>query len=767
MSKGLAGSFLVLGGASLVAQVLAVRELLYVFYGNEFFMGWALFAWLFWVAAGAWMAGRRGGRMPSGTKPLAICHAAAAVALPAVLVCIRSARIWVTPVAGAVPNLPAALAFAFLALAPLCLVLGGQFVAGANIWRQAAPSVRTGSVQGWAYGWETSGFVVGGLLFNYFGAGRGEFLVAGLLGCIHAVAGWGVLAAGKEPSRLARAGLAALLCGSAALAVFSGRAGQATAAWRYPGQRLLESRQSIHGHLAVTAIGPQIHFHGNGLLLGAGDEPMAGETLAHYPMLWHPRPNRVLLIGNGFNGALGEMLKHAPDRVEYVELDPELIELARTHAGASSRAALEDPRVRIVLDDGRHHIRRRTDESDGGAYDVVIINLPNPGTLLVNRFFTREFYRDVRRRLAPGGVLAVQLVFSPDYLGPELEELGASIFRTLQAEYGSVRLLPGYELLYLASDGRHRPPGAADLADRYAERGLETDFVFPAAMAERLGTDRIRQVREAFEANATARINRDFRPVACQYNLVYWLRSFHPRAAAVMRRLGGAGWAWGLLLVILTVLGMGAAVSRGGIRQTAAWAKGVGSFTLMGCELILLLSYQSLCGHLHYRLALLLAALMMGMAAGAARGVRHLAKSGPGTLALIHGGMAAYAAVLAGALQWIAPSVSGPSAGGDAVFLALAGVIGFLGGSEFPVAACIHLAGKPSGRTGTIYAVDLAGSCLGALLVSLWALPVLGAGSTFLLLAGLNAAVALLCRQRHPAGSRPPVRGAAGSALTD
>jgi len=420
-----------------------------------------------------------------------------------------------------------------------------------------------------------------------------------------------------------------------------------------------------------------------------------------------------------------------------------------------------------VLDDGRHHIRRRTDESDGGAYDVVIINLPNPGTLLVNRFFTREFYRDVRRRLAPGGVLAVQLAFSPDYLGPELEELGASIFRTLQAEYGSVRLLPGYELLYLASDGRHRPPGAADLADRYAERGLETDFVFPAAMAERLGTDRIRQVREAFEANATARINRDFRPVACQYNLVYWLRSFHPRAAALMRHLGGAGWAWGLLLVILTVLGMGAAVSRGGIRQTAAWAKGVGSFTLMGCELILLLSYQSLCGHLHYRLALLLAALMMGMAAGAARGVRHLAKSGPGTLALIHGGMAAYAAVLAGALQWIAPSVSGPSAGGDAVFLALAGVIGFLGGSEFPVAACIHLAGKPSGRTGTIYAVDLAGSCLGALLVSLWALPVLGAGSTFLLLAGLNAAVALLCRQRHPAGSRPPARGAAGSALTD
>lgn len=758
---------MVLGGASLVAQVLAVRELLYVFYGNEFFMGWALFAWLFWVAAGAWMTGRRDGRMPPGTRPLAICHAAAAVALPAVLAGIRSARIWVTPVAGAMPNLPAALGFAFLALAPLCLLLGGQFVAGVAIWRRASPSAPAGWIQGKAYGWETAGFVAGGLLFNFFGAGREEFLVAGLLGGLHAGTAWGLLAAGKEPSRLARAGLATLLCGSAALAAFSGRAGQATAAWRYPEQQLLESRQSIHGNWAVTAIGPQIHFHGNGLLLGTGEEQMAGEILVHYPMLWHPRPRRVLLIGNGFNGALSELLKHAPDRVDYVELDPELIDLARTRAGPLSRAALEDPRVRIVFDDGRHHIRRRTDEPDRDAYDVVIINLPNPGTLLVNRFFTQEFYRDVRRRLAPGGVLAVQLSFSPDYLGPELEELGASIFRALQAEYGSVRLLPGYELLYLASDGRHRPPEPEELADRYAARELRTDFVFPAAIAERLGTDRIRQVREAFEANATARINRDFRPVACRYNLVYWLRSFHPRAAAVMRRLGGAGWTWGLAGIVLAVLGMGGAVSRGGIRQTAAWAKGAGSFTLMGSELILLLSYQSLCGHLHYRLALLLAALMLGMAAGAATGVRHLAKSGPAALAILHGGMAVYAAVLAGALHWIASAVSGPSAEWNVVFAVLAGVIGFLGGFEFPVAARIHLAGNPSGRTGTIYAVDLAGSCAGALLVSLWALPVLGAGSTFLLMAGGNAAVALLCLHRRPAGSCPPAHAVAGYAPAD
>ena len=74
--------------------------------------------------------------------------------------------------------------------------------------------------------------------------------------------------------------------------------------------------------LAVTALDRQLNYHENGLLLGAENEPQASENLAHLSLLAHPAPRRVLLIGGGFNGVLGEILKHAPDRVDYVELDP-------------------------------------------------------------------------------------------------------------------------------------------------------------------------------------------------------------------------------------------------------------------------------------------------------------------------------------------------------------------------------------------------------------------------------------------------------------
>ncbi len=58
MRKAWAISFAALGVFSLVAQVLVIRELLIVFHGNEFFIGWTLFAWLFWVGAGAWLGDR-------------------------------------------------------------------------------------------------------------------------------------------------------------------------------------------------------------------------------------------------------------------------------------------------------------------------------------------------------------------------------------------------------------------------------------------------------------------------------------------------------------------------------------------------------------------------------------------------------------------------------------------------------------------------------------------------------------------------------------
>ena len=750
----MAFSFAALGVTSLVAQVLLVRELQIVFYGNEFFIGWTLFSWLFWTALGA----LAGGRLRCGTenpaRPLVFCHVLAAPLLPAVLALVRYGRTLLGAAPGAVPDLVPSMAYALAVLAPLCFASGAQFVCGARAWAGRASGAEAGTVLGRAYARETAGFVLGGLLFSFWFVGANEFRVVGFLGCLNALAGFALCIGFRDRSPWPRLALVGAVAAISPAVVRSASLNRSTAEWRYPGQVLVESRNSIYGNLAVTAMDRQLNFYDNGLLLGAEDERMASEQLVHFPMLWHPNPKRVLLVGNGFNGALGEILRHAPDFVDYVELDPQWIDLAKKYAAPIRRAAMADPRVRTVLADGRFFLKPSANEP-AAIYDVAIVNLPGPGTALINRFYSREFYRDVRKRLAPGGVLCVRLAFSPDYVGRELEDLGASIHRTLRAEFASVSILPDYEILYLASDAA-ATPSAADLIARHGARALETDFVVPPAIEYRLGTDRIGQVRAAFEANSGAQINRDGRPVACQYHLAHWLRSFHPGAAAFASRLGELRWGWGAGLAALAALGMAAAARRGGPRPIGAWAMGFGSFTLMACEIVLLLAFQAFCGYLYYKLALILSALMLGMALGTGLGVRSIRRSPSRTLAGIHALMAAYAALLAVFVRGLGAFPAGSAGWIEGAFLLFAAAIGGLVGFEFPAANRTYLAGDPanSRKSGVVYGVDLVGSCLAALGIGLWALPVLGTETTLAILAGLNFAVALIAR--FPGSSRRP-----------
>ena len=124
MKKALAFSYLALGITSVVAQVLLIRELLVAFGGNEFFIGWTLFAWLFWTGLGARAGGRFGAGAGTSHRPLVVCHACAAALLPALLVAVRAGRALLGTVPGAAPDLGPAAAFAFVELAPLGLALG-------------------------------------------------------------------------------------------------------------------------------------------------------------------------------------------------------------------------------------------------------------------------------------------------------------------------------------------------------------------------------------------------------------------------------------------------------------------------------------------------------------------------------------------------------------------------------------------------------------------------------------------------------------------
>ncbi|MDD5641302.1 MAG: hypothetical protein PHX53_06600 [Syntrophales bacterium] len=136
------------------------------------------------------------------------------------------------------------------------------------------------------------------------------------------------------------------------------------------------------------------------------DEFVYHEALVQPAMLAHPEPRRVVILGGGEGATLREVLRHPGlEQVVMVDLDRELVEVCRQWLPEFHQGAFADPRGELVFADGRAWLAAQGD----GSFDVIILDLPEPleeGPALL--LFTREMYELVQRKLAPGGLAALQ-----------------------------------------------------------------------------------------------------------------------------------------------------------------------------------------------------------------------------------------------------------------------------------------------------------------------------------------------------------------------
>jgi spermidine synthase len=166
----------------------------------------------------------------------------------------------------------------------------------------------------------------------------------------------------------------------------------------WQGFQLVAVRDSIYGNLAVTETGNIRSLYDNGVIVANAPDESAAEEAVHYALLEHPAPRHLLLVGGEVNGGIAQALKHpSVERIDSVELDPALIGMARQYFPAQSASASSDARVHIHYADGRSYLRTAPD-----TYDVIVLNVPDPQTAQLNRYYTVEFFRSARahRRLA-------------------------------------------------------------------------------------------------------------------------------------------------------------------------------------------------------------------------------------------------------------------------------------------------------------------------------------------------------------------------------
>lgn len=767
MRRWLSAAFALMGVSFTVLQTLMIRELLVSFSGNELTIGLILGSWLLLEALGSGLAGRMARRISPHPASYAWLQVVLSLLLlPSLLAALHARTLLGTVPGEAIPP-PSAFLPSLLVLAPLGLVDGTMFTAACRI-RLVSENERAETPAGHVYALEAAGSIVGGIALTY--------LLLPLLSSTHILLLVAVLNLASafslfvtaSPRRIAGGLAAGLLTAAALVALLTPLAtalhrGITTARWAP--YNLAYEGNSIYGNVAVIEEYGQITVFANGSPVLTAPDPDAAtiELLVHLPALFlQETPRNVLVVGGGAGGVLHELLRYPLEQVDYAELDPLLIQAVRAVPTELTTEELSDPRLRLAIEDGRLFVRRRLLQRTADAgYDMIVLNLPYPSTLVLNRLYTGDFFASVRPLLAPQGILVVPSPPARTYMGPAARDLLACYARTLETVYPHVRAIAGDELtLWLASAQNPLDLQAEELVRRWQAGGMGTDLIGENYLTYLLDEDAASAFEAGLAQGPVVETNRDGHPAGLRYGLAYESAILSPELEPFFRTVGRLRWghiAAGLGLLSLS--GLLLVRRREAVVPVAIVTTGVAG---MSADLLVIFAFQVLYGYVYQQVGLLITAFMAGASAG---GWIMTAQAGRlrqpwRTLTLLETAVTLTCTGLAGVFALLLRGSTPTSPLQHGLLLATNAVAGALVGLEFPLAHRIltGTGGNPSRAAGLLYAYDLAGATVGAVAVSTVLLPVLGLVETALLVALLKAGSLLLVGTTPWRGRRKSAR---------
>jgi spermidine synthase len=760
----LQGAMVLAGFTSLVAQILMTRELLIAYSDYELFLGIILGWWLALVGLSGILSGRLADRLDIGRRGLAVSF----LIFPWVLVLEMSLVRYLQFLKVGSDTFIGFWGVVFYSmgiLIPSSAVIGFQFPVAARCYGRAAPAgsgERSALTPGASriYAVESFGSILGGVLYGFvFLPHSHPFHTAFILGIGSCLAAMLVLPESKRSLRSPLPLATVLMPAAFLLALASGAVSfyeRETEALRWSrSDYLVYSRDSRYGEIEVLEDkktgNRTFRVNNTGMFALYGDQ-LHNEEAAHLPLLRHPTPRVVALIGGGIGGAVKEILKHPVERLYYVEINPSVIEAGRIFFGDQLAEPLQDPRVRIVNLDGRYFLKNPPE-----PLDVIIIDFQDPYALQRVRFYSVNFFREARRALAPGGILLTQGYNSSHrrYLDGQVEctayetadRLNACIYRGLQQVFRRVEMIPGswdYFLALAEEDRAGDDPSV--LGARLEERKILTRY-----MGERYFRELFRDAnlsrQRAYLATTPVRPSTDGWPVIFLYDLHLWSGTGYPELGYVLEKLRALPRKSSPVLLSILFIPLLLTHRRQRINPFFLMLLIASTgFSAMAVEMLAIYELSTVFGYF-YEIIGVVFALFLG---GIVLGNRLAERRPPGEAAspvpaLLAADLLLLAVVLATGSFSSIPNPSAPLvfAFVFAIVSAAGGCLGF----EFCIASRMAAGfGSKSGTAaGRLYGADILGGALGAFLAAPILLPALGIPSLSLRLWWLKFSVLSLC----------------------
>ncbi|MBN2316722.1 MAG: 4Fe-4S binding protein [Sedimentisphaerales bacterium] len=473
------------------------------------------------------------------------------------------------------------------------------------------------------------------------------------------------------------------------------------------------------------------------------DESVAGRTAA-IALCQNPDTRKVLVIGSGL-GLCRQLLKLPQIKtVTWAHCDGDYVQKISEFIPPELR--ITDSRLKLLPGDIRSSLIEMQ-----GFFDIVILNLPDATSSILNRYYTVEFYRRIKQSLSPGGLIAVRTTGGENIMGTELVNLGASTKLTLEKVFSKLVLTPGEETWFIASDSETITGEPGTLRDRFASIEDANNIFTPDALLSVYLPDRAATALERYaqaDLPAELLVNHDEKPLTHLYSLLLAAKQSGAPAARLIKHFVMAGplpfFIPILIFVLLRILYILKPVQESRVFgfDSSFLVFSTGAVGI-GAVIVLMYLYQTYFGSLYLHIGVVSSLFMAGLTIGAASVrclIRKIAKSR--TEIVLLSVIVIHSLILCTIAFW-------PGEQWTHLTFAVAFVVGgFCVGGYFPIAA-VQLAdsGVETGRAGsTLETADHVGASVGGIVTSLALVPVLGAETTLfvfvaLILANVPAAI--------------------------
>ncbi|KPK45823.1 MAG: hypothetical protein AMK74_02205 [Nitrospira bacterium SM23_35] len=675
--------FILMGTTSLLLQITVLRLLLATFSGNELDIGITLSFWLIYVGIGSY-AGKR----ISFNRAFCLSFVFIALLTLPTALAIKTVRVLLSLEPGEAVSFVDTVLSTALILLPLCFIIGIQFPLAVSYAGTVNPAGRI-------YGLESLGAFCGGILFTFLISSR----ISALELCL--VLSLINIAAAVYFSRR-KLILLSIIVPIFFYVIF--HASAPSFLWR--GAQVVRVGESRLGEIAAITIGKQSSIYANGQLVFSYPDAQTEEMSIHFPMTLHPSPKDILVIG-GSPGIFRELLKYQVARVDFIELDPKIIDFSlELLKSPEDLNAVQDSRIHIIIQDGRRFIKSLRNRT----YDMLILNLPQPSTASINRFYTIEFFREARNVLKKDGILTMHMPRSAGYMGKSMQTASASIYNSLLSVFPHVEVTSQEYGLLFSSDTQIN--NDADLLKRrYMERGLPVRYFHSYIFRDAFSPFGVNYVKQRLSEIKS--VNTDFQPSAYLFNLMLWAEIHGGKSLHHFLQIKR----WQLLGTIIIILSFLSPFLFRHRKRVISFSIFTTGFSGISFLLIAILACQSLHGYVYEMIGILSALFMIGLWAGTA--VSGTLQKPLRTLLLLD-------------MSCILLAVSSvflfQESGSLYVIVFVAGI---LCGAQFSAA---NLSAGESMSGSRLYALDLFGSFVGALISTLIIIPLFGIPTALVLI---------------------------------